>query len=214
MNAEIKPPLPSPLNIHQRIAQVMQQVDYIQKEKKQGMNYTIVTHDAVTAKLRPQILAAGMVYYPIKVVTGQDGNRTSCQMTVRFVNVDMPEDFIQVEAFGYGVDSQDKGPGKAQSYAMKYALLKTFGLETGDEPDEVQDSRADHVPGYIEELRELDMGIQDASTKDELDALIKKHGTAIDQATKTHGALVAQVRQRYAAKAKTIKEAMAEPADA
>jgi hypothetical protein len=59
-------------------------------------------------------------------------------MTVRFVNVDDPQDFFDVETFGYGLDDQDKGPGKAMSYAVKYALLKTLGLETGDDPDEDQ----------------------------------------------------------------------------
>jgi hypothetical protein len=51
-----------------------------------------------------------------------------------------------VETFGYGVDAQDKGPGKAMSYGVKYALLKVLGLETGDDPDVVQDNRADYRP--------------------------------------------------------------------
>ena len=41
------------LNIAQRINAVMAEVDYIQKEKKPGMQYNIVSHDAVTAKVRP-----------------------------------------------------------------------------------------------------------------------------------------------------------------
>jgi hypothetical protein len=40
-----------------------------------------------------------------------------------------------VSFFGYGIDNQDKGPGKAMSYAVKYAMLKTFCLETGDDPE-------------------------------------------------------------------------------
>lgn len=32
----------------------------------------------------------------------------------------------------------DKGPGKAISYAVKYAYLKAFALETGDDPDHDQ----------------------------------------------------------------------------
>jgi hypothetical protein len=40
----------------------------------------------------------------------------------------------------YGIDDSDKGPGKAISYAVKYALLKALGLETGDDPDEDQAS--------------------------------------------------------------------------
>lgn len=125
-----------PMNIHQRLAAVMQDVTYIQKERKHGMNYTIVSHDAVTAKVRPALLAQGIVYYPVRCEHSHNGNRAECGMTVRFVNIDDPADFFDVPTFGYGIDPQDKGPGKAMSYAVKYALLKALGLETGDDPDQ------------------------------------------------------------------------------
>ena len=136
------------LNIHQRLAQAMKAVSYIQKDRKPGMNYTIVSHDAVTAKVRPALLEAGIVYYPVRCDHQHSGNRAECSMTVRFVNIDAPEDFFDVPTFGYGIDPQDKGPGKAMSYAVKYALLKALGLETGDDPDteSVDCQRADpHV---------------------------------------------------------------------
>jgi hypothetical protein len=123
------------LNLHQRMAAVMREVTYIQKETKQGMQYKIVSHDKVTAKVRPALLANGVIYYPIRCDTAQNGNRTECNMTVRFANIDDPQDFIDVESCGHGIDTQDKGPGKAQSYAVKYALLKALGLETGDDAD-------------------------------------------------------------------------------
>lgn len=122
-------------NVHQRLAAVMAEVSYIQKERKQGMSYNIVSHDAVTAKVRPALLKHGIVYYPVRCDHSHNGNRTECSMTVRFVNVDTPTDFFDVPTLGYGVDQQDKGPGKAMSYAVKYALLKALGLETGDDPD-------------------------------------------------------------------------------
>ncbi len=134
------------LNIAQRISAVMGAVDYVQKEKKQGMNYSIVSHDAVTAKVRPLLHEHGVVYYPRDLHVNQDGNRTEAKFTVRFENIDDRSDFIDVETFGYGVDPQDKGPGKAMSYGVKYALLKLLGLETGDDPDAVQDDRATHQP--------------------------------------------------------------------
>lgn len=123
------------LNVHQRLAAVMRDVSYIQKERKQGMNYTIVSHDAVTAKVRPALLNHGIVYYPVRCEHQHSGNRAECSMTVRFVNIDEPSDYFDVPTFGYGIDGQDKGPGKAMSYAVKYALLKALGLETGDDPD-------------------------------------------------------------------------------
>lgn len=125
----------APKNVYQRLAATMAEVDYIQKERKSGMNYTIVSHDAVTAKVRPALLRNGIVYFPTRCEHLQNGNRAECSMTVRFVNVDEPADHFDVQTFGYGIDTQDKGPGKAMSYAVKYALLKALGLETGDDPD-------------------------------------------------------------------------------
>lgn len=122
-------------NIYQRLAAVMAEVSYIQKDKPKDMKYSIVSHDVVTKKVRPALLNHGIVYFPIRCDHQHNGNRAECSMTVRFVNVDEPADFFEVQSFGYGCDSQDKGPGKAMSYAVKYALLKALGLETGDDAD-------------------------------------------------------------------------------
>jgi hypothetical protein len=102
------------LNIAQRIAAVMGEVDYVQKEKKQGMNYSIVSHDAVTAKVRPLLHKHGVIYYPRGLTVSQNGNRTEAVFTVRFENIDDRTDYIDVETFGYGVDPQDKGRTKAE----------------------------------------------------------------------------------------------------
>jgi hypothetical protein len=123
-------------NIYQRLAEVMKAVGYVQKENKKVNNqYTFVSHDAVTAKLRPALIENGIM--PIVTVkhSAQDGNRTEVTILVKFVNIDKPDEIVEVESFGYGIDPQDKGPGKAVSYAFKYALLKTFCLETGDDPE-------------------------------------------------------------------------------
>ena len=40
-----------------------------------------------------------------------------------------------VMGYGHGVDSQDKSAGKATTYALKYALLNTFLVPTGDIDD-------------------------------------------------------------------------------
>ena len=53
----------------------------------------------------------------------------------RFINVDKPQEYQDVETFGDGVDSGDKAPGKAMTYADKYAILKAYKIATGDDPD-------------------------------------------------------------------------------
>lgn len=134
-------------NIAQRLNAVMAEVDYVQKQpKKDGMQYSYVSHDAVTKLVRPILQAHGVVYYPRNLQVSQNGNRTEAIFTVRFENIDDRSDYIDVETVGYGVDNQDKGPGKAMSYGVKYALLKALGLETGDDPEKDQGPEADYKP--------------------------------------------------------------------
>ena len=136
------------LTIHQRMAAVMKDVAYVQKDDsvrdKSGKRlYRYVSHDDVVAKLRPSMVEHGILMVSNVVEHAQDGNRTSVLLEVDFVNVDKPEDTVTVHALGYGIDTQDKGPGKAVSYAKKYALLTAYMLETGDDPERDQ---IDHEP--------------------------------------------------------------------
>ena len=124
------------LNIHQRMLAVMRDVSYVQKaDQKVNGQYRFVTHDAVTAKVREALVKHGIVSVVSVKSHAQDGNRTEVDVAVDFVNVDAPDDRVSIHAFGYGIDPQDKGPGKAISYAVKYAYLKAFALETGDDPE-------------------------------------------------------------------------------
>jgi hypothetical protein len=191
----------SKLNLHQRMAKVQAEITYIQKEKKAGMNYTIVSHDAVTAKVRPAMVAAGILYYPIHLVTKQEGNRTEAIMTIRFANVDDPADCIDVATFGHGIDTQDKGPGKAMSYAVKYALLKALGLETGDDPDldqnvSYENPNDPHIAAIATFLSEVDL----AKTGGELTDAAVKHKPALTKAEAAFPAKVAAARASFAAR--------------
>ena len=61
---------------------------------------------------------------------------TRIETVYRFVNVDKPEEYIETTTFAEGIDSQDKGSGKAMTYADKYALMKAYKISTGDDPDQ------------------------------------------------------------------------------
>jgi len=123
-------------NIYQRILAVMESVNYIQKsDKKVNNQYSFASHDEVSRVLHPELVKHSIVVVPSIAGWKQDGNRTEVDVDVAFVNADKPEDRFVVRTLGFGVDSQDKGPGKAVSYATKYAMLKTFVLETGDDPE-------------------------------------------------------------------------------
>lgn len=122
------------LNVHQRRLRVMEECTYI-KKRKGGMAYSAASHDDVTEKVRTSCVRHGLDVYPSELNSHVDGYTSSCTMLVRIVNCDNPSDFIEVPSFGIGLDKQDKGPGKAISYAYKYALLKAFNLPTGDQDD-------------------------------------------------------------------------------
>jgi len=122
----------------------MASLDYIKKEnKKVNGQYTFASHDSVTSALHPYLVKLGVVVAPSVKSLTQEGNRTSVCLTVSFINADQPEDRFEVESWGYGVDPSDKGPGKAVSYAFKYAILKTFCLETGDDPEKNLETKFD-----------------------------------------------------------------------
>lgn len=185
-------------NLHQRLAAAMGKVDYIQKEKKQGMRYSIVSHDSVTAKVRPALLAEGIIYHIVHLQYEQIGNRTHCLLTMRFVNIDSPDDCIDVMSFGYGIDDQDKGAGKAMSYAVKYALLKTLGLETGDDPDENQDAQFNNK--MLTETLEVAISLcVSASDLSDVAGQIKTNAEHLGKAE------MAMLRQKYAAKQEELK---------
>ncbi|HWY79563.1 MAG TPA: ERF family protein [Candidatus Sulfotelmatobacter sp.] len=134
------------LNIFQRINAVMKEVDYIQKgEKKVANQYRYCSHDQVSSALHGPMAKHGIVAVPTVVEMTQNGTMTIAKIQMTFVNIDNPQDWFSVAYTGYGIDSGDKGPGKAISYACKYAMLKTFCLETGDDPDHDQEVKVDAV---------------------------------------------------------------------
>lgn len=123
-------------NIHQRILSIMEELSYIQRgDAKVNGQYKFVSHDQVTGAVHPLLVKYGVTIIPTVQEVNQETNRTSVKLAVCFFNADDPTDCLTCSFCGYGIDAGDKGPGKAISYAYKYALLKTFCLETGDDPD-------------------------------------------------------------------------------
>lgn len=136
-------------NIYQRLHAVMGDIRGVNKEDKMvNGQYKFVSHDAVTAIVREACFRHGILISPSITAHKQDGNRTEVDVRVEFINKDNANDRHAVDYFGYGVDPSDKGPGKAVSYATKYAMLKVFSLETGDD---VERHNIDYEPAKAPE---------------------------------------------------------------
>lgn len=141
------------MNLYQKIQAVGDEVKNIQKNitVETGKNaYKAVADVDVLLAVKAAEKKYGLVSIPVKQQLersdqvqkiGRDGYTTVTfsdivKMTVRIINVDKPEENIEVESYGRGLDSGDKGFGKASTYARKYALLNAYKIATGEDPDE------------------------------------------------------------------------------
>ena len=70
---------------------------------------------------------------------------TRIETVYRFVNVDSPLDYVETTTCAEGIDSQDKGSGKAMTYADKYALMKAYKISTGDDPDQDPSEEKEYI---------------------------------------------------------------------
>lgn len=128
----------SELNIYQRINKVMQEVKYAQKDANvQG--YRAITHDQVVATARQAFVNHGVVITPSQVhgnfdepVNGSKMRLYTGGYVISFVNMDKPEEKIDVTIEAHALDNGDKAPGKCLTYATKSAVLKVLWLETGE----------------------------------------------------------------------------------
>ena len=149
--------------VYQKILSVMSTVNYLNKdgfvETGKGKGYKALTDEKVLAAVRPALVSAGLVILPVKMeqkrtdeqVEGYDGkmktNRiTDVSVTYRIINAENPDDFVEVVSSGTGVDTQDKGIGKAMTYAKKYAILNSFLIPSGDDTDQISSDK------YTEQL--------------------------------------------------------------
>lgn len=149
--------------VYEKIQQVMGSVNYLNKdgfvETGKGKGYKALTDEKVLGAVRPALVAAGLVILPVKMeqqrtdeqVKAYDGstktNRiTDVSVTYRIINVDDPKDYVEVVSAGTGVDTQDKGIGKAMTYAKKYAILNSFLIPSGEDTDQISSDK------YTEQL--------------------------------------------------------------
>ena len=160
------------MNIYQRLNKVREEVSYIQKDANVE-GYKAITHDQVTSEVRPHLIKYGVMVVPNQVFaevkdsgkTTKSGTPITCYIAtydIDFVNIDDPEDKVTVSVSSIAEDHGDKGPGKALSYATKYAMLKLFSIETG----ESDEGRQEQKPAFIndDQIIEIDDLIEETKT--------------------------------------------------
>lgn len=130
--------------VYAAMAQVFDQLTYLQKIKPTtGISYAYVTESDVKRAIHRAYQRAGLLFIPREVerstvphVKGKEGAGersgyiTTVVLEIETVHVESGEKVVQV-ASGQGYDSNDKGVGKAWTYAFKNWALTTFCVESG-----------------------------------------------------------------------------------
>lgn len=164
------------LNIYQRMLAATSEINKVAKNLKVGVgnnSYKAVAESDVLEAVKPVEEQFGIYSFPlsreivkdeISVTTteyeGRKSEKASYFMRVktiyRFVNVDKPDEYIDITTYGDGIDSQDKAPGKAMTYGDKYALLKAYKIQTGEDPDAKPSKRKTVEPPTAEQLKQAE----------------------------------------------------------
>jgi hypothetical protein len=94
------------------------------------------------------------------------------EVVYRFINIEKPDEYIDITSYGDGIDSQDKSVGKAMTYADKYALLKAYKIVTGEDPDQnasedlnkAETKKTPLNPQLLEECEQLKIDVSKVAT--------------------------------------------------
>lgn len=149
------------MNIFEKMAAITAELQTVAKNLTVGTGnaqYKAVSERDILDVVKPIEEKHGVYSYPASrevlesnllesedTYTDFKGNTTVKQKTTfmtriktvyRFVNIEKPDEFIETITFSEGIDSQDKGSGKAMTYADKYALMKAYKISTGEDPDQ------------------------------------------------------------------------------
>jgi len=139
------------MNLYEKIQSVANKVVSIEKDMTVGTGnyqYKAVSDLSVTKAVKEAEKEFKIISIPTKqeiinqeIIRVQEKEKEKItysfliKMTTKIVDIEKPEDFLEVETFGHGLDSGDKGFGKASTYARKYALLNVYKIATGEDPD-------------------------------------------------------------------------------
>ena len=139
-------------NIFQRMQKITAEGFTVAKNLEVGFGsskYKAVSEADILRAVKPIEEKYGVYSYPYdrEIVEsgtmereGRNGKTIQLYLRVktvyRFVCVDDPTSYLDIVSYGDGVDTQDKAPGKAMTYSDKYALMKAYKIQTGDDPDQ------------------------------------------------------------------------------
>jgi len=128
-----------PQSIYSKIIEMQQTIKAVEKERTKGLQYETVNHWDITTLVKDIALEKGLVILPYIKTTSHEGNDTWVTVAIQITDTETGEQIVIGDYPGQGRDTQDKGPGKAVSYAIKTAFLKIFMMSLKDDTESEKD---------------------------------------------------------------------------
>lgn len=147
------------MNLYEKMSAIMDTIEYLGKDGQIDFGktkYKAISEEKVTTMVRKELIKHKLVVFPIEQSRERIGTLTSVDIKYKMVNAENPEEYIILASSGEGADSQDKGVGKAMTYAYKYMLLRTFGIPTGEDPDKISSDELDEMFKKAEAQKKLE----------------------------------------------------------
>jgi hypothetical protein len=145
------------MNIYERLMNATAELQTVAKnlivETGNGKGYKAVSERDILDAVKPIEKKHGIYSFPVarEIVESDRLEKTSSykgetrtttsfyirlKTTYRFVNIEDPKEYVDMVTYSTGLDSGDKGEGKAMTYGDKYALMKAYKISTGEDPDQ------------------------------------------------------------------------------
>ena len=191
-------------NIYKKMSAITAELTAVAKNLNVGIGqsaYKAVGEADVLAAVKPLEEKHGVYSYPysrkiveaelVTTTTEYKGKVTEkanrylrIETVYRFVNIDNPEEYIDITTYGDGIDSQDKAVGKAMTYSDKYALLKAYKIITGEDPDQFKSEE-----GKTEKK---------LTNREKVTITAKERGIDVNELAKDYGLSSKTTEERYA----------------
>lgn len=136
------------INIAKAILEVMKEVTNIEKKMNVGsgsFTYKAISDSMVRSQIKDAMVKNGLLIVPTGVSAktttdrwdeaGKSKQSILTEATTTYLLIHESGESIPLAGYGQGVDTQDKGAGKATTYALKNVLLDTFLVIKGEDMD-------------------------------------------------------------------------------
>lgn len=129
------------------ISELRKKIKGVRKERKQGLNYEIVSYDALVDSIQDETVELGLALTPVDCtltnqltyeVTRKNGGTAhmKCESFIfKFKLYHTSGEYIDVVVPSIGLDDSDHGPSKAVTYAARSAWMTVLMLKRGKDYD-------------------------------------------------------------------------------